>query len=151
MRWQVNVIILGMCLPGAIHLWLSLRPNRISLALSREMQHGPGATVDLAAIAPFPWDRVHIFHPYTTHDTICNSLGFNWGDVGRTTTEWNEGVNLVVFVRNGEVVHWFEHSRREELADLAGSNGYARTQARFEVHPIGVEQRLALAPPKADK
>lgn len=58
-------------------------------------------------------------------------------------------MNLVVFVRGAEVAHWFEHPRREELGELADAKGYAREQARFTVHRVGVEQRLALARPKS--
>ncbi len=95
-------------------------------------------------VAPFAWDRVYIFGPYTPHDHIHASLGFHWSEVGRTTVECNEGVNLVVFVRNGKAMHWFEHARQEELADLAQPEGYAREQAKFRVCRVGTEQRLAL-------
>jgi len=111
------------------------------------MQRGQGTTVDFAEVAPFAWDRVYVFGPYTPHDRIHSSLGFRWVGVTSTTIEWNEGVNLVVFVRGAEVAHWFEHPRTEELETIADPKGYARQQARFTVHRVGVEQRLALASP----
>jgi hypothetical protein len=103
------VLIAGLC--G----WLMLRPDPVSWALSQQMRRGPGGTVDFAEIAPFPWDRVYFFGPYTSPDRIQRSLGFAWGNVGKTTSGSNEGVNLVVFVRDAEVVYWFELARHEEL------------------------------------
>jgi hypothetical protein len=110
------------------------------------MQRGPGSVVDFAEIAPFAWDRVYVFHPYTPHKHIHRTLGFNWSGVARTTIEYSEGVNLVVFVSGEKVVHWFEHPRWEELAELADSKGYAREHARFRVCRVGVDERLALGP-----
>jgi hypothetical protein len=111
------------------------------------MRRGAGATVHFAEVAPFAWDRVYFFGPYTPHDRIHASLGLHWDGAQRTSIEWNDGVNLVVFVRGAAVVYWFEHPRHEELEALARPNGYTRQQARFVVRRVGAEQRLALAPP----
>jgi hypothetical protein len=47
---------------------------------------------------------------------------------------YNEGVNLVVFVKGRAVVGWFEHSRgRGDLADVDNVAGYARDEAHFVV------------------
>jgi hypothetical protein len=148
MRRWVIVICLGLCLTAGFCCWLALRPENLSLVLSKQMRRGPGATVDLAEVAPFAWDRVYVFGPYTPHDYIDTCLGFHWGEVESTTIDMHEGVNLVVFVRDAEVVHWFEHPRNEELEDLADPNGYAREQAKFKVERVGADQRLGLVPPK---
>jgi hypothetical protein len=143
-----RVIVFCLCLVAGFGIWFVLRPDSVSTALSKQIQRGAGATVDFAEVAPFAWERVYVFGPYTSHDQIHTSLGFHWAEVGRTTIESNEGVNLVVFVHDGKVVHWFEHPRHEELEGLADSDGYAREHSKFLVYRVGPEQRLALAPPK---
>ena len=150
MRKLIFGIGLGLCLIAGLCNWLLMPSYAVSQALSEEMRRGPGATVDFAEIARFDWDRVYFFGPYTPHSRIDASLGFHWRGVTRTTIEWNEGVNLVVFVRRAGVVHWFEHARHEELEELANPNGYAREQARFTVTvcQIGIERRLTLVSPK---
>jgi hypothetical protein len=126
---------------------MSLPSYAVSTALSAAICRGPGATVDFAEVAPFDWDRVFVFGPYTPHSSIHARLGFPWSGVSRTTIEWNEGVNLVVFIRGTRVVCWFEHVRHEELEELADPNGYARQQARFTVGFVGPERCLGLVPP----
>lgn len=60
----------------------------------------------------------------------------------RTGIAFDEGVNLVVFVKGGEVVGWFDHPRnRGDLADMANGIGYSRDEARFLV-ALDPEQRL---------
>jgi hypothetical protein len=143
----VFVVCLGLCLLAGFSCWLVLRPDRVSSALSEQIRRGPGTMVDFAQAAPFAWDRVYVFGPYTSHEHIHKSLGFHWGGIERTTIELNDGVNLVVFVRGRRVVHWFEHARHEELGDVTDPNGYAREETKFRVFRDGTEQRLALAPP----
>jgi hypothetical protein len=151
MRKVVVIFCLGLC-AALLGCWLLLRPkvptgpDGVSAALSKQIQRGPGTIVDFAEVAPFAWDRVFVFHPYTPHEVIHERLGFHWNGFERTTIEMSEGVNLVMFVRNKEVVHWFEHSRLELLEDLADPKGYTREQAKFQVR-VGLAQRLALAPP----
>jgi hypothetical protein len=148
MRRRAVVICAGLCIAAGVWYGVATRPPSVSAVLSKQMQRGPGSTVDLAEVATFAWDRVYVFGPYTPHSHIHASLGFHWPWVSGTTVEWNEAVNLVVFVRGAKVVDWFEHPRSEELEGLAGSNGYARPQARFTVCRVGAEQRLALIPQK---
>src|SRR5262249_23709694 len=104
MRRRVVISCLALGLLAGLCCWLIVRSHAVSWALSQQMQRGPGATVDFAEVAPFAWDQIYVFGPYTPHDRIHTSLGFPWPGVGRTTIEWNEGVNLVVFVRGMEVV-----------------------------------------------
>jgi hypothetical protein len=90
--------------------------------------------IDFAEIAPFPWDRVYIFRPYSSREHIESSLGFHWEGARWTSIDSGKSVNLVVFVRNGTVVSWFEHPRCDgDMLDLDDPNGFAREQAQFRV------------------
>ena len=123
-------------------------PRRVVGLVGADAATGRGQRLISRRSRPFAWDRVHVFGPYTRHTDIHARLGFHWGGVERTTIEWNDGVNLVVFVRGAQVAYWFEHAPYEELGELADAKGYARDQARFMVCRAGAEQRLALVPPK---
>jgi hypothetical protein len=104
--------------------------------------------VNFALLGPGDWQRLYIFGPYTPYERIHEALGFHWPDAERTSIEYNDGVNLVVFVKGGEVVGWLEHPRgRGDLVDVANEVGYARDEARFVVVRDG-EQRLVLRFPR---
>jgi hypothetical protein len=143
---RARVVCTGLIIAATGSFWFT-PPYSVSRALSERMRRGPGTTVDFAEIAPFPWERVYVFGPYTSHERIQETLGFDWPGVRRTTVQGGKSVNLVVFVRDGTVVHWFEHPRREGLEGLVDPRGYAREEARFPV--CGQDQRLALDRPKS--
>jgi hypothetical protein len=125
--------------------WSIYQAKMWSHALWQQVGRGPGAVVDLAQLGPTDWDRVYIFRPYTSAETIQQALGFRWPDAERTSIEFNEGVNLMVFVKDGESVGCFEHPRnRGDLTGIANMAGYSREDARFLVVSDG-EQRLVLA------
>jgi len=124
--------------------WSVYRAERWSQALWQQVQRGPGAVVNLAQLGPSDWDRVYIICPYNTPEMIQQILGFPWPDAEWTHVALNEGVNLVVFLRAGKVVGWFEHPRnRGELGSLANLVGYARDEARFVV-ALAPDQRPVL-------
>ena len=109
---------------------------------------------------PRPWDRLYVFPPYTPLQTIESQLGFPWPQNHWTSIEWNDGVNLVVWVRDGKIAQWLEHPRQQELKELALPEGHARKDAKFAVEQIkvgiglapgleiGFENRLTLVPLK---
>ena len=109
-----------------------------SLSLWQQFQRGPGASVDLAQDGPAEWERVYIFGPYTPAEDIHRILGFRWSDVKWTGIESDDGVTLIVFVREGEVVGWFEHPRsRGDFYLLENTASFSRDDARFVVDPGG--------------
>lgn len=59
--------------------------NTVSRALLEQVQHGPGTIVDFTEVAPFAWERLYVFGPYTSHQRIHDSLGFHWPGVSGTT------------------------------------------------------------------
>lgn len=119
---------------AAIRFWPQGPAAAWSEALAAKVRLGRGTAIDFAEIAPDPWERVHIFGPYASARQIDSGLGFHWKDAQRSSIETNDAITLVVFVRNGQVIAWFEHPRNEgDLVPVVDSNGYPRAQARFHV------------------
>ena len=147
MRLKVVILLLiGIACGAAGHYFWSVMPSRaVSRSLAAEVRRGPGTVVDLAQVAPFAWDRVFVFTPYTPKAQIELCLGFPWDGAKRSNIESSKGNNLVVFVLDGAVVCWFDHSRADgELGDLADPKGYTRAEAKFAVSLDG-GQRLVLS------
>jgi hypothetical protein len=102
--------------------------DRVAAAAAR----GPGAVVDLRALAPFRWDRVHVFGPYTTDARIAREIGAPWA--GRSLVADLDDRALVVFTHGGRVVAAFDQTRdRGDLVRLAGGSPYTPERARFVV------------------
>lgn len=79
---------------------------------------------------------MYVFGCYSSRAEVEKS-GFAWADFDRTTVASSDGVVLVVFVRNGKVVGWYEQPRKIELGHLANKKGYARSEAVFKVDRRG--------------
>ena len=58
-------------------------------------------TVNLSNITPFEWDIVYSFDPYTSKDTIYETVGYKWDNISETVSE---GMNQIVFLKDGKVV-----------------------------------------------
>lgn len=58
-------------------------------------------TINLTDITPFEWDVVYSFAPYTTKDSIYETVGYKWDNISETV---NEGMNQIVFLKDGKVV-----------------------------------------------
>ena len=149
MKKRTLMIVCGALLVGALG-WtalsaLSSRDSSISVPLWRQIKKGTDTTVDFATIAPFAWDRVFIFGPYTSSQEVDRRLGFHWSEYWQTNIDKFEGYNLVLFVREAKVARWFEHPRNQgELEGLAeAKNGFARGDAKFRVQRTS-DGRLAL-------
>jgi hypothetical protein len=81
-----------------------------------------GVPFRLASVTSFEWDRVYVFGPYSTPEQIREQLGFDWPAAEDSKIEDADWMNLLVFVRDGRVVHAYEHDRGNgDLEPLARS------------------------------
>lgn len=103
-RRLIATLILILCIgllvinPFNKEIWdtnLQLLESKI---LSNELV---GKNVNLTTFTPFEWDTVYSFHPYTSKKTIYETIGYKWDSISETV---NEGMNQIVFVKDGEVV-----------------------------------------------
>jgi len=115
-------------------IWTAGLAEHRSRAVLAQVEGDPAGVVDFTRVGPSDWERVYFFHPYTPPEYVQQSLGFRWPDVNQTSIASNDGVNLVVFVRDERVVGWFEHPRnRGDLMGLATAAGFPRDRAQFRV------------------
>lgn len=79
----------------------------------------PGAEIQLTELAPFQWDVVRVFAPGTPASRIESDLGFSWSDAKNAGDVLDDDLyDVLVFVRNREVVRWTRVTRR--IADFPG-------------------------------
>ncbi|OXM87458.1 hypothetical protein [Paenibacillus rigui] len=103
-------------------------------------------TVNLNDITPFEWDVVYSFDPYTTKDTIYETVGYKWDNISETV---NEGMNQIVFMRNGKVVCYLYGYPENNGYGIyfTGENGTEVTSASV----LNAEEDLTFQVERSDK
>ena len=77
------------------------------------------------------WDKVCFFGPYSNNELAKSSLGFDWDLEINSSVYVNEGVSLLVLVKNSQVIDHFEIKRRQaDFANFTG-NCFDKTSAIF--------------------
>jgi hypothetical protein len=104
----------------------------LSEAISR-YKHGEIPVVDLSKVTTFSWDRVYIFGPYTERSKIAAVAGKSWQDSCFTTIEFSDGMALLLFIRDKQVVDCIEFPENEgDFTSLASyESGFSFQEARF--------------------
>ncbi|AYE34014.1 hypothetical protein [Clostridium septicum] len=59
--------------------------------------------IKLSDITSFKWDKAYSFSPYTTKETIYETIGSQCNSINESISE---GMNHLVFLKNGEVVSY---------------------------------------------
>lgn len=131
----VSTSLVFLALATVVIAWWSRPAARIARDLSSCSSQAVGSLVNFAEIAPFEWERMFVFSPYTSHEQIERSLGFPWSGVESTSIDLNDSVNLIVFSRDHSVVCWLEHFRGEgDFESLDRMDGYPKNEAVFELY-----------------
>ncbi|MGD8192422.1 hypothetical protein ACQCN2_20815 [Brevibacillus ginsengisoli] len=107
--------------------------QQIVSAVEKKRQTNERALIDFTQIAPFAWDNVYIFTPYTSSKMISKQLGFKWNHKVVSTIETHDHIDLLVFVQNKEVTGYVEHARSNGDFEIHNQMGFSRDEAIFEV------------------
>jgi len=111
-------------------------PSKIAVldAISRH-KNGEIPNVDLSTITTFPWDRLYVFESYTQPSEIAAVVGRSWRESCFTTIATSEGLALLVFTNNSQVVDCIEIP--SNIADFAPlweyEMGFSREEAQFVI------------------
>lgn len=87
--------------------------SEISKNITRDLESSGGKSVNLAEAVAGPWEKVCILGPYTNNDHAKTTLGFEWDVESKTSITSNEGISLLLFLRDGKVTEYAEHSRSQ--------------------------------------
>lgn len=129
---------------------------RLSNAIGRANLGPSHRVVDITAVAPFPWDRMHVFASQTAVD-IRRALGFDWKNAPETVPRSGRHESLLVFLRDRSVANSaFLSDAIGRLDCLAGAGyprgtrfvvRYSKEKVAFlsTVRPRGVERQCLSA------
>jgi hypothetical protein len=106
--------------------------SRIEAAISQSQRSGH-PRLELTSLTPFSWDKVFVFSPYTSRDTINRTLGYHWSNSSADQLEWNDSFELLVFVRHGRVIAYSAVKRIICNWDISNDRGLDPAEAVFDV------------------
>jgi hypothetical protein len=118
----------------------SQRDNRIIRRIVKQID-ARHTTLDLSAAAPFEWDAVYFFQPYSAQSTIEQAIGCSWPDYDKSGIGYNEAFSLVLFMNHGDVVAWCMNPRNKgDFAPVYSTQGYTKADA-FQIEYTGAAGR----------
>ena len=85
--------------------------EEISAQIQAQYDASSTAPINLALVGPSTWERVCVLGPYTMNEHAEKVLGFKWDATGKTSIGGNDGINVLVFVKDSEVIAYTEYRR----------------------------------------
>jgi hypothetical protein len=90
-------------------------------------------SIQVSSLTHFSYDKLFNFHPYTQPKDIDTQLGFKWNSGLKDEIEYQDGFNLLVFVKDGKVIQYARVRRNLCTWDLDNRNGFAPGKDVFEL------------------
>ena len=110
------------------------RPS-VEARISTLIERAGSRTFAIADATAFPWDRLFVFPPYASPETIRGVLGFAWDTPPSARIESRDDIALLVFVHAGQVVAHSAQPRRPGDFALVPVGPFSRATAIFRVVP----------------
>jgi hypothetical protein len=108
--------------------------HRGSKEINKNFELNNREKINLSEAVSGEWNRLFIFHPYTTEKMISETLGFKWDE--KTSIHSHDGISLLVFTKDRKIVKYIEHPRNQgDFSNLYLKEGYERSEAKFVIDP----------------
>jgi hypothetical protein len=92
------------------------------------------SVLHIGELTSFEWDSLYIFRPYTPLNEINEKMGFKWTDSRATQINQSDDFNLLLFIKNNQVVNFVELPRNYgDFSRLVSSGPYIKNEASFYV------------------
>ena len=89
----------------------SLNDRDISAQITAQFEASKTVPINLAQVGPPSWERFCVLLPHSTNETAAQVLGFKWDVKSNSAIVNDEKINLLVFIKNNEVLAITEHRR----------------------------------------
>ena len=106
----------------------------MSRSIAASVEKTPGTRLVLAEHTGFPWDRVCILGPYTPDEKVDSLTGVQRAAVQAHDIRSNDGINVLMFVREGRIAASVAHPRnRGDFGPEVVGKCYSREEANFSI------------------
>ena len=80
-------------------------------SLCQAARSKPSSPIKLSNMATTDWEKIYIFGPYTSKETVESDLGFKWNGFDETGISLEDSVNLILFLSKDNEVKWVKIPR----------------------------------------
>lgn len=87
--------------------------SEISLQIEAQFKANDISPINLALTGPVSWERVCVLGPYSNNSYAERVLGFKWDAEGKTSIYGSDVVNVLVYIKENQVVAYTEHPRNK--------------------------------------
>jgi hypothetical protein len=91
----------------------SSESSRISSEIASQFDASSNGAIDIRRVGPSDWERICVLTPYNTNEIAHRVLGFEWDAERYTSIAGSDGVNVLVFIKDDEVLAYSEHPRNK--------------------------------------
>lgn len=121
---------------------------KLETSIKLKMETEADSIISIYNITTFEWEEMYIFTPYTGIDSINSRLGFTWYGAKKTHIYQDDGINLLVFVKDERVVSYSRFPR--DLGDfikVESSGPFTKDQSIFVIReePYGGQNWIFLS------
>jgi len=103
----------SLALPLMLLIGCSGGSSSISEQITAQVEASKTSPIDLSVVGPTSWDRVCVLGPYATNQHAEKVLGFKWDAESKTSIAGSDGITVLVFIQNQQVVAFTEHPRNK--------------------------------------
>jgi hypothetical protein len=101
----------------------------------------------MSELTDFTWDRLYIFTPYSSWNSVETDLGFSWPQGRALHLEEREDICLLAFVAEKQVVRYVGQNRaRGDFGSLYRKEGYTREEAIFRIDRAQGKPQISVQP-----
>ena len=131
MRFSVlGIAILALSCPRE---WRLTPPVAVTGAIEARIQDRSDR-IALRDLSDFDWDRVFVFGPYTTSQTITKTVGFELPELAGYHIDESDSIQIIVFVKDNKDVRNEQINRGKfEFAPQALASPFTPATAVFRV------------------
>lgn len=106
----------------------------VSSAIAKKVSMGESTIINLFELTSFNWDRLYIFDPYESRDSIHKLIGQRFLKTSKLSLGVPEGDTMLVFMNDNKVVDYFLHPRGNgDFSGLGKDNYFTPKSAKFQV------------------
>jgi hypothetical protein len=133
-------MLLCTSLSGCGDLYRYLNSGEVGWAIKHEVRNRQKAEISLAMLTRFRWDELVVFGSYTPRDEICRRLQLDEPacTAANLPEPLNDGLSLLVFRRNGKIVHREIHLGYHGEFRVDDRISFTPQNAVFLVEPHGM-------------